>query len=107
VQRAGSDKTFELEVAKGAGSYVCGEETALRNRWKEARRSPPRSRRCLRSWVCSATPPVINTYHAGHRAIIFARRGFIATRPGRSRGTLPFQIAGNVNARRLVELAFG
>jgi len=106
----GSGKTFELYVAMGAGSYVCGEETALLESL-EGRRGIVRAKPPIPALSGLFGQPTVinNVVTLATVPIIFARgaefyRGFGM---GRSRGTLPFQLAGNIRQGGLVELAFG
>jgi formate dehydrogenase iron-sulfur subunit len=106
----GSDKAFELEVAKGAGSYVCGEETALLESL-EGNRGVVRAKPPVPALVgLFGQPTVINNVITLATVPIIFAKGAAFYRDfgmGRSRGTLPFQIAGNVKQGGLVELAFG
>ena len=106
----GSDKAFELEVAKGAGSYVCGEETALLESL-EGKRGVVRAKPPVPALVgLFGQPTVINNVITLATVPIIFAKGAAFYRDfgmGRSRGTLPFQIAGNVKQGGLVELAFG
>ncbi len=106
----GSGKTFELEVAKGAGSYVCGEETALLESL-EGKRGVVRAKPPVPALVgLFGQPTVINNVITLATVPVIFARGAAFYRDfgmGRSRGTLPFQLAGNVKQGGLVELAFG
>jgi len=106
----GSGRVFELYVVMGAGSYVCGEETALLESL-EGRRGIVRAKPPIPALAgLHGQPTVINNVVTlATVPIIFARgaefyRGFGL---GRSRGTLPLQLAGNIRYGGLVELAFG
>ncbi|MCG1053903.1 formate dehydrogenase [Mycetohabitans sp. B5] len=106
----GSGRAFDLFVAKGAGAYVCGEETALLESL-EGRRGIVRAKPPLPALAGYRGKPTVinNVITLASVPIIFARgdafyRDFGM---GRSRGTLPFQLAGNVQRGGLVELAFG
>ncbi|MEO8836299.1 MAG: NADH-ubiquinone oxidoreductase-F iron-sulfur binding region domain-containing protein [Caldimonas sp.] len=106
----GSGHAFELEVRMGAGSYVCGEETAMLESL-EGRRGIVRAKPPVPALSgLFAKPTVINN------VLTFAAAPDILTRGadwyrqigvGRSTGTLPFQLAGNVRRGGLIELAFG
>jgi formate dehydrogenase iron-sulfur subunit len=106
----GSDHAFELYVAKGAGSYVCGEETALLESL-EGKRGIVRAKPPVPALVgLHGKPTVINNVITLATVPIIFARGAKYYRDfgmGRSRGTLPFQLAGNVKQGGLVELAFG
>jgi formate dehydrogenase iron-sulfur subunit len=107
---AGSPYDFDLEVRIGAGAYVCGEETALLDSL-EGKRGMVRAKPPLpahhglfgRSTVVNnvislASVPIILS--AG--AEFYRDFGM-----GRSRGTMPIQLAGNVRHGGLFEAAFG
>jgi formate dehydrogenase iron-sulfur subunit len=106
----GSGKAFELEVRMGAGAYICGEETALLESL-EGKRAEVRYRPPLPAIKGLFGEPTIinNVISLGSVPIILAR-GAAYYRDfgmGRSRGTLPIQLAGNLQRGGLVEKAFG
>ena len=106
----GTEHAFELEVAKGAGSYVCGEETALLESL-EGKRGIVRAKPPVPALEGLFGQPTVvnNVITLATVPIIFARGAafYKDFGMGRSRGTLPFQLAGNVKQGGLVELAFG
>ncbi|RAR64002.1 formate dehydrogenase beta subunit [Paraburkholderia unamae] len=106
----GSGKRFELFVAKGAGAYVCGEETALLESL-EGKRGIVRAKPPLPALAGLYGKPTVinNVITLATVPIIFARGAafYKDFGMGRSRGTLPFQLAGNIARGGLVELAFG
>jgi formate dehydrogenase iron-sulfur subunit len=106
----GSGKAFDLEVRMGAGSYVCGEETALLESL-EGKRGIVRAKPPLPAISgLFGKPTVINNVISLASVPIILSRGAEFYRDygmGRSRGTLPIQIAGNVKYGGLVEKAFG
>jgi formate dehydrogenase iron-sulfur subunit len=106
----GSGRAFDLFVAKGAGSYVCGEETALLESL-EGKRGIVRAKPPLPALSgYNGKPTVINNVITLASVPIIFARGEAFYRDfgmGRSRGTLPFQLAGNIRHGGLVELAFG
>ena len=53
----GSGRRFDLEVRKGAGAHICGEETSLLESLEGKRGVVRASRRCRPSPACSASPP--------------------------------------------------
>jgi formate dehydrogenase iron-sulfur subunit len=106
----GSAHRFELTVARGAGAYICGEETAmlesLEGKRGMVRAKPPVP--ALKGLF--GQPSVINNVITLATVPVIFARGAEFYRDfgvGRSRGTLPFQLAGNVKHGGLVELAFG
>ncbi|WP_175944646.1 formate dehydrogenase beta subunit [Caballeronia sp. BCC1704] len=106
----GTSHAFELYVAKGAGSYVCGEETALLESL-EGKRGVVRAKPPVPALTgLYGKPTVINNVITLATVPIIFAKGAAFYRDygmGRSRGTLPFQLAGNVKQGGLVELAFG
>ncbi len=106
----GSGKAFDLEVRMGAGSYVCGEETALLESL-EGKRGIVRAKPPLPAISgLFGKPTVINNVISLATVPIILSRGANFYRDfgmGRSRGTLPLQLAGNIKFGGLVEKAFG
>jgi formate dehydrogenase iron-sulfur subunit len=107
---AGSGQSFELELRVGAGAYVCGEETALLESL-EGKRGVVRAKPPLpalegflgrptvvNNLLSLATTPTI----LAEGAQFYADFGM-----GRSRGTMPIQLAGNIRHGGLFETAFG
>ncbi|MGS0742152.1 formate dehydrogenase beta subunit [Glaciimonas sp. GG7] len=105
-----SGKTFYLEVRKGAGSYVCGEETALLESL-EGKRGMVRAKPPLPALEGLFGKPTVinNVISLASVPIILARGGAFYKNYGigRSAGTLPMQLAGNIKFGGLVEKAFG
>jgi len=106
----GSKRRFHLEVRVGAGAYVCGEETAMLESIEG------------RAGLVRAKPPVPAV--AGlfgrptlvHNVLTLAAVPTILTQgadfyrslgTGQSRGTMAFQLAGNLARPGLVEVPFG
>ncbi|MCG5077586.1 formate dehydrogenase beta subunit [Paraburkholderia tagetis] len=106
----GSGKRFDLFVAKGAGAYVCGEETALLESL-EGKRGIVRAKPPLPALAGLYGKPTVinNVITLATVPIIFAKGAayYKDFGMGRSRGTLPFQLAGNIARGGLVEVAFG
>jgi formate dehydrogenase iron-sulfur subunit len=106
----GSGRTFWLEVRKGAGSYVCGEETALLESL-EGKRGIVRAKPPLPAITgLFGQPTLINNVITLASVPLILARGAEHYRDfgvGRSRGTLPMQLAGNIKHGGLVEKAFG
>jgi formate dehydrogenase iron-sulfur subunit len=106
----GSNHTFDLEVRVGAGAYVCGEETSLLESL-EGRRGIVRAKPPLPAHKgLFGRPTVINNV-LSFAAIPFILAGGAKTYAdygmGRSRGTMPIQLAGNIKRGGLFETAFG
>jgi len=106
----GSGRRFRLELRKGAGAYVCGEETALLESL-EGKRGVVRAKPPLPALQgLFGQPTLINNVISLATVPVILARGAAFYRDfgmGRSRGTLPFQLAGNVRQGGLVEKAFG
>jgi formate dehydrogenase iron-sulfur subunit len=106
----GSGHAFDLEVRVGAGAYVCGEETSLLESL-EGRRGIVRAKPPLPAHKgLFGRPTVINNV-LSFAAIPFILAGGAKTYAeygmGRSRGTMPIQLAGNIRHGGLFETAFG
>jgi formate dehydrogenase iron-sulfur subunit len=106
----GSGRSFELEVRKGAGAYICGEETALLESI-EGKRGVVRAKPPLPALSgLFGQPTVINNVLSLAAVPLILDKGAAFYQDygmGRSRGTLPVQLAGNVKHGGLIELAFG
>ena len=107
---AGSTYSFDLEVRKAAGAYICGEETSMLESL-EGKRGLVRFKPPLPAIAgLFGRPTVINNVMTLASVPIILARGSAFYRNygmGRSHGTIPFQIAGNVRQGGLVEKAFG
>ncbi len=106
----GSGRTFDLEVRLGAGAYICGEETSLleslEGKRGQVRFKPPLP--ALKGLF--GKPTVINNVISFASVPDILARGAAWYRDygvGRSRGTLPIQLGGNLKRGGLVEKAFG
>jgi formate dehydrogenase iron-sulfur subunit len=106
----GSGKRFDLEVRLGAGAYICGEETSLLESL-EGKRGQVRFKPPLPALAgLFGKPTVINNVITFASVPIILERGapfYQHFGMGRSRGTLPMQLAGNIKQGGLVEVAFG
>ena len=106
----GPDTMFDIELRIGAGAYVCGEETALleslEGKRGVVRAKPPLPAHkglfgkptVINNVLSLATVPAIMNMGADR----YAHFGM-----GRSRGTMPIQLAGNIKFGGLFETAFG
>lgn len=106
----GSGKRFDLELRRGAGAYICGEETAMLESL-EGKRGMVRPKPPLPAISgLFGRPTVINnvlTLAAVPTILAEGPEFYASFGVGRSRGTLPFQLAGNIRQGGLVELPFG
>ena len=105
-----SGVAFEIEVRVGAGAYVCGEETSLLNSLEGkrgvVRAKPPLP--ALQGFL--GQPTVVNNVISLATVPVIMEKGAAFYKDfglGRSRGTIPLQIAGNVKFGGLFECAFG
>ena len=105
-----SGLAFHLEVRKAAGSYVCGEETAMLESI-EGRRGVVRAKPPIPALKgLFGQPTVINNVITFASVPIILARGadfYKSYGQGRSLGTLPLQLAGNIKYGGLIEKAFG
>ncbi|MFK7742100.1 MAG: formate dehydrogenase beta subunit [Planctomycetota bacterium] len=106
----GSGKAFDVHIRLGAGSYVCGEETAMLESL-EGKRGIVRAKPPLPAleglW---GKPTVVNnvmTLAAVPWILQHGGAAYAAHGTERSKGTLPFQLAGNILHGGLVEVPFG
>jgi formate dehydrogenase iron-sulfur subunit len=106
----GGDQAFDIEVRVGAGAYVCGEETALLESL-EGKRGQVRAKPPLPAHVgLFGRPTLINNvltlaavpFILAEGGEAYAAHGF-----GRSRGTMPLQLAGDIKNGGLFETGFG
>jgi formate dehydrogenase iron-sulfur subunit len=106
----GSGRAFELEARLGAGAYICGEETSLLESL-EGRRGLVRAKPPLPAIQgLFGKPTVINNVLTLASAAAILARGadwYRALGSGRSLGTLPIQLAGNIKHGGVVEVPFG
>ncbi|TAJ31629.1 MAG: formate dehydrogenase beta subunit, partial [Reyranella sp.] len=101
---------FEIEIRVGAGAYVCGEETSLleslEGKRGQVRAKPPLPAHkglfgrptVINNLISLATVPAI---------LADGAEAYAALGMGRSRGTMPIQLAGNVKHGGLFETGFG
>lgn len=107
---AGKGVAFDLQVRVGAGAYICGEETALLESL-EGKRGIVRAKPPLPALEgLFGLPTLVHNVLTLASIPTTLAKGAAYYRDfgmGRSLGTLPFQLAGNVRHGGLVERAFG
>jgi formate dehydrogenase iron-sulfur subunit len=107
---AGSGRRFDLELRVGAGAYVCGEETALLESL-EGKRGVVRAKPPLPALEgFMGRPTVVNNLLSLATIPTILAQGaqyYADFGMGRSRGTMPIQLAGNIRHGGLFETAFG
>ena len=106
----GSGRRFDLGIRVGAGAYICGEETSmlesLEGRRGEVRVRPPLP--AIKGLF--GAPTVVNNVISLASVPVILERGadyYKHFGVGRSLGTIPLQLAGNLKRGGLVERAFG
>lgn len=106
----GTGKAFDIDVRLGAGAYICGEETSLleslEGKAGVIRYKPPLP--AIQGLF--GRPTVVNNVLSLAAVPIILDRGpefYESYGMGRSRGTMPFQLAGNIQRGGLLEKAFG
>ncbi len=108
--RAAPARPFDIELRIGAGAYVCGEETSLLESI-EGKRALVRFKPPVPaiSGLFGAPTLIHNVLTLAAATTILAQGGdaYAAFGVGRSRGTMPFQLCGNIARGGIVELPFG
>jgi formate dehydrogenase iron-sulfur subunit len=106
----GSGRVFDLEIRLGAGAYICGEETSmlesLEGKRGEIRPRPPLP--AIKGLF--GQPTIVNNVISLASVPIILEKGAAFYRDfgvGKSRGTVPIQLAGNIKRGGLIEKAFG
>ncbi len=106
----GSGKAFDIHVRRGAGAYICGEETSmlesLEGKRGQIKVKPPipaieglfGKPTIINNVLSLASVPIILDKGAG----FYQNYG-----QGRARGTQPFQLGGDIKHGGMVEKAFG
>ena len=106
----GANRAFDIELRMGAGAYICGEETSLLESL-EGRRGLVRFKPPVPAISGLFGKPTLihNVLTLAAVTTILGRGGeaYAALGTGRSRGTMPFQLGGNVANGGIVELPFG
>jgi NADH-quinone oxidoreductase subunit F len=106
----GSSFSFNLELKKGAGAFVCGEETALMASI-EGRRGMPRTRPPFPAQAgLDGKPTNINNVETLANVAMIIQEGakwYSAVGTEKSKGTKVFSLAGKVNNTGLVEVPIG
>ena len=106
----GSGKSFDMETRLGAGAYICGEETSLLESL-EGKRGQIRFKPPLPAIKgLFGQPTVINnliTFASVPTIMSEGGKFYAEFGMGRSRGTMPIQLAGNIRQGGLIERAFG
>ncbi|WP_417465413.1 formate dehydrogenase beta subunit [Kordiimonas sp.] len=106
----GSGKAFDLELFMGAGAYICGEETSLLDSL-EGKRGQVRAKPPLPALEgLNGKPTLVHNVISLCSIPTILAEGSAFYKDfgmGRSTGTMPFQLAGNIKHGGLIEKAFG
>jgi formate dehydrogenase iron-sulfur subunit len=106
----GSNKEFQIEVRSGAGSYVCGEETAMLESL-EGKRGVVRAKPPLPAIEGLFGKPTIinNVLTLASVPMVLAKGANFYKSLGteKSKGTQVFQLAGNIKHGGIFETSFG
>ncbi|WP_409562506.1 formate dehydrogenase beta subunit [Hyphomicrobium sp. MC8b] len=106
----GTNYSFDLFVRMGAGAYICGEETSMLESI-EGKRGIVRYKPPIPAIEgLFGKPSIINNVMSFAAVPIILSKGgefYKNYGVGRSRGTLAFQLGGNIKQGGLVEKAFG
>ncbi len=108
IQRSGL--SFDIEIRRGAGAYICGEETALFNSL-EGKRGEPRSKPPFPAQVgLFGQPTVVNNVETLVNVLDIVAEGarqWASVGTPQSTGTRLFCLSGHVGKPGLYEMAFG
>ncbi len=106
----GTGHPFDISLRMGAGAYICGEETAMLESL-EGKRGMVRPKPPLPALAgLFGMPTVINnvlTFAATTDVLARGGQAYATLGVDRSKGTMPFQLGGNIRQGGLVELPFG
>ena len=106
----GSGKAFDIEVRRGAGSYICGEESAMLDSL-EGKRGMVRAKPPIPAIQgLHGKPTIVNnvlTLAAVPAILANGGKWYAGFGEGRSTGSQAFQLAGNIRRGGLIEKAFG
>ena len=107
---AGSDKRFTVEVRVGGGAYICGEETSMLESL-EGKRGMVRAKPPIPALEgLFGKPTVVNNVLSFASVPVILVKGadyYAGLGVGRSLGTQPFQLGGNIKYGGLIEIPFG
>lgn len=106
----GTDFSFDISVVRGAGAFVCGEETALMSsiEGKDGRprpRPPFPAERGL--WGCPTNVNNVETWANVPQIILHGSKWFASIGTQRSKGTKVFSLVGKVKNTGLIEVPMG
>jgi formate dehydrogenase iron-sulfur subunit len=107
---AGSGQAFHMHIRVGAGAYICGEESSMLDSL-EGKRGQVRAKPPIPAISgLFGKPTIVNNVLSLAAVPFILSQGADAYKTygqGESRGTQPFQLAGDIARGGLVEKAFG
>jgi NADH-quinone oxidoreductase subunit F len=107
---AGSGFSFDIELRKGAGAYICGEETALFNSIEGFRGEPRQKPPFPTQAGLFARPTLVNNVESLMNVpsiVLNGAEAFAAIGTAESKGPKVFCVSGNVNDPGVYEVPFG
>ena len=106
----GTDFTFELEVVRGAGSYVCGDETGLLSSLEDRRGMPKIKPPFPAQAGVFAMPSNINNVESYTNVPLIMRHGaqwWSAMGSEKHKGTKMFSLSGQIQRVGILEVPLG
>ncbi len=106
----GSDLSFDITIHRGAGAYICGEETALMNSLEGLRANPRLKPPFPAAAGLYGMPTTINNVESLASAVHIINRGaawFASMGTEDSKGTKRYQISGPVHRPGVYEMPMG
>jgi NADH-quinone oxidoreductase subunit F len=106
----GSDFDFDIILHRGAGAYICGEETALMNSFEGLRANPRLKPPFPAQAGVYGLPSTINNVESLCAAVHIVARGaawYAAMGTGDSKGSKLYQVSGPVRRPGVYELPMG
>ncbi len=106
----GSELSFDITVHRGAGAYICGEETALMNSLEGLRANPRLKPPFPAAAGLYGMPTTINNVESLASAVHIINRGaawFASMGTEDSKGTKLYQISGPVHRPGIYEMPMG
>ncbi len=106
----GSELSFDITVHRGAGAYICGEETALMNSLEGLRANPRLKPPFPAAAGLYGMPTTINNVESLASAVHIINRGaawFASMGTEDSKGTKLYQISGPVHRPGVYEMPMG
>jgi formate dehydrogenase iron-sulfur subunit len=105
-----SGRAYDMELRIGAGAYICGEETSMLESL-EGKRAIVRAKPPIPALQgLFGKPTLVNnvmSFAAVPWIMVHGGQAYADYGMGRSRGTLPIQLGGNIKRGGLIEFAFG